>query len=267
MIHFTPVLKTFFNTDVIITISDREKVLHQDLTPNVSEKLRLPIGFKLRDSDVMKEAMETKKSIYIQLPKEAFGVAQKAITSPIFDTNGEVIGSIGVGLSIDNQVKMREIAEQFLATSQEISASTEELAASSEGFLSYMEKMSKAQNSMLQHVDHTTKILEMISGIAKNTRILGFNAGIEAARSGEYGKGFSVVAKEITKLADQSATSVSEIRELTNILKEKVNEVATIIEDTYDISKEQSNSTEEISKAIQQLASVAEDLEEMSKVI
>ena len=267
MIHFTPVLKTFFNTDVIITISDREKVLHQDFTPNVSEKLRLPIGFKLRDFDVMKEAMKIKETIYTELPKEAFGVAQKAITSPIYDKAGEVIGSIGVGLSIDNQVKMKEIAEQFVATSQEISASTEELAASSEGFINYIENLSKAQNSMLEQVEHTTKILEMINGIAKNTRILGFNAGIEAARSGEYGKGFSVVAKEITKLADESSNSVYEIRELINILREKVDDVATIIEDTYELSKDQSNTTEEISKAIQQLASVAEDLEEMSKVI
>lgn len=265
MIHFTPIFKSFFNTDVIITITDKEKVIHQDYTPNVSEKLHLPFGFKLRNTDVMMEAMKTKKTIYTELPKEAFGVAQKAITSPIYDKNKSIIGSIGIGLSIDNQVRLTEIAEQFVATTQEISASTEELTASSEGFISYMEHLSKAQTSMLQQVENTEKILEMINNIAKNTRILGFNAGIEAARSGEYGKGFGVVAKEITKLADQSSDSVNDIHELINILKEKVEEVRTIVEDTYELSKDQNKSTEEISDAIQQLSSVAEDIEVMSK--
>ena len=83
---------------------------------------------------------------------------------------------------------------------------------------------------MRRQVETTTKILEMISAVAKNTRVLGFNAGIEAARSGEHGRGFSVVAKEITKLADQSASSVNEIKQLLDELNEKVDHVANIVE-------------------------------------
>ncbi|CAM5223652.1 Methyl-accepting chemotaxis protein McpU [Ureibacillus acetophenoni] len=49
---------------------------------------------------------------------------------------------------------------------------------------------------------------------------------LKAARSGEYGRGFSVVAKEITKLADQSAESVKEIRQLLDGLKDKVRDIA-----------------------------------------
>ena len=61
----------------------------------------------------------------------------------------------------------------------------------------------------------------MINAVTKNTRILGVNAGIEAARSGEYGRGFGVVAKEITRLADQSAHSVNEIKQLHDELKRR----------------------------------------------
>lgn len=268
LIHFTPTLKSFFNTDVIITISDREKIIHQDYTPNVSEKLILPIGYKLEnENDIMLHSMEKNETIYTELPKEAFGVAQKAITSPIYDKNGEIIGSIGVGLSIDPQVKLMNVAEQFVSNSQEISAATQELASSAEDFTCFMGNLSNAQQAMLEQVKGTSKILEIINGIAKNTRILGFNAGIEAARSGEYGKGFSVVAKEITKLADQSANSVKEIRELIDSLKEKVDEVASIVENSVKIAQNQQDSTEEISNSIQQIVTIAEDLESLAKII
>jgi methyl-accepting chemotaxis protein len=107
----------------------------------------------------------------------------------------------------------------------------------------------------------------MINAVAKNTRVLGFNAGIEAARSGEHGRGFSVVAKEITKLADQSANSVNEIKQLLDELNDKVEHVANIVEDTVQISASQTTAIEEISQSIQYLTDGAEEIEEMAKKI
>ena len=160
-----------------------------------------------------------------------------------------------------------EVAEKFAASSEEISATTEELAVSSSKLSKYMHQLSTAQNEMHRQVETTTKILEMISAVAKNTRVLGFNAGIEAARSGEHGRGFSVVAKEITKLADQSASSVNEIKQLLDELNEKVDHVANIVDDTVHISTIQTTAIEEISQAIQYLTGGAEEIEELAKKI
>ncbi|WP_139993976.1 methyl-accepting chemotaxis protein [Kurthia sp. Dielmo] len=128
-----------------------------------------------------------------------------------------------------------------------------------------MKHLSDAQKDMLEYTENTKKMLQMINNIAKSTRILGLNAGIEAARSGEAGKGFSVVASEITKLANQSADSVNEINQVMDNLTQQVVEISKIVDDTYTISSEQGEAITSITEALDQLTLVSEKVSELSK--
>lgn len=119
MIRYSPILIKMFNVEVMITILDNEKVLHQEYSPNINRKLILPIGNKLQDTDVMKVAMVHNKTIHTELPKEAIGVAQRAFISPLYNKNGRVIGSIGVGLSVDHKGISKAV--------QHLASATEEL--------------------------------------------------------------------------------------------------------------------------------------------
>lgn len=256
-------IKQLFTEDVDVTIADKEKVLEQLLSKELN--VANSKGRILNRDEPMMESMRSNKRIVMNIPKEHYGSPLTAVMVPIHGKRGEVIGGIALSRSTNKQSKLLEVAEQFAASSEEISASTEELAVSSVDFNTYMNQLSAAQNEMRDQVEKTAKILEMINNVAKNTRILGFNAGIEAARSGEYGRGFSVVAKEITKLADQSADSVNEIRQLIDKLNEKVVQVANIVKDTVEISTSQTSAIGEISTTIQHLTNVAEEIEEMAK--
>ena len=89
-------------------------------------------------------------------------------------------------------------------------------------------------NGKLQQVG---KIADIIVEIARQTNMLALNASIEAVRAGEYGKGFTVVAEEVRKLADGTSRSASEIIDLVTLIKED----SVKVRDTFATSSRQIN--------------------------
>ena len=120
----------------------------------------------------------------------------------------------------------------------------EHLASEVEASVDNGTEVTEKLENLNQYMDEMNSIVELIGGITNQTSLLALNASIEAARAGEAGRGFSVVATEISGMATRTKEATVHITELIENISNAISEVVSVVREMIGAINEEKQSTE-----------------------
>ncbi len=224
-----------------------EKLLTSEERMSISSKEMLVLTSALSNFDV---EMTHSSNKLIAFAKEMSDISESnlAIVEQISASMSEVNSAIGNTSDIMNNLQQSSEVlvmknDASINRIQEINSLKNEVARDAQ-------LMGEQIKTLVEMAAKVQQIVDGVEAIANQTNLLALNAAIEAARAGEAGKGFAVVADEVRKLADNTKTSLSDMRSFVNNIQQAAASGQTSMENTMNSTSKMHSQLDTISQTI-----------------
>jgi len=263
---FAPIIAEMFPEGAYVWLTDTKK----NVGLQGSEKFDIP-QYKVGEppDPFAQKIIETKKPNTMELDAKIYGIPILSMGQPLFDPDDKdkVVGAFGITIPKRHAQRLRNMSDKMEKNVNEIAAVIQQLAASASQIAANEGALNNSIAEIYQISEKIEEVLGFVTQIAAETKMLGLNAAIEAARAGDAGRGFGVVAEEIRKLSDQSRDTVVSIQQLTDQIKQQLEHARRVSEQTLRASEEQAAATQEIAASIQDLTKTAEKLDRVAQEV
>ena len=221
-------------------------------------------GNSIENAEAIKNCLKNKKTTRTSIPAEKYGVPVQTNCTPILGVKGDIIGTFGSRINMTSANKVGDSVDQLSETASTVQEVVKQIDIGAAELANSGQNAIELAMDLKERNKETIQVIDFINNIAKQTNLLGLNAAIEAARAGEMGRGFSVVAEEIRKLADQSRQATERIQLILSQVASASDELSKAIETVGAVSEEQAASTREITNS---LDSMGKSIVELQKFV
>ncbi|HWR05965.1 methyl-accepting chemotaxis protein [Sporomusa sp.] len=259
VIAVLPILQRVFDHEIGVCLSDMHDILMYSPAKDLNFHTKINSPLK-PGSAIYRLVNERLPYLTARMDKKLHGVQYQVRVGAIYNKRQEIIGAVAITQSTDHYETLKEMAGQLLNNISTLASTAEEVTAQSEEITSVAQTLAQVAKESQEQVAETYRVISFIKEIAGQTNLLGLNAAIEAARVGEQGRGFGVVAEEIRKLAANSTESIAKIT-LT------ISKIQTGSAMTYNQIGQVEEGICQVSEAIAHLAGATQELRSMAHLL
>ena len=253
-----PLFHEVFKKEIAITLNDIETRSVMFVLDGTKIKLHLKVGTIIDETPQLRSVFQG-NVIKCAVPVEVFGSPMNTEIYPVRE-NGKVVGALSFIFPVEAQQKVEEYMSTLENIIHDLQLKVSIVAAHSEELSATSETMTDRSKQALENSQRSNEVTDFIKTISKQTNLLGLNASIEAARAGQYGAGFNIVAQEVRKLSSETSTATDQIE---TSLKTITGNIQALMESMVQVqaaSNEQAELVQQFSDIIEQLSDISNQM-------
>ena len=251
LVAAAPFFKQIHSQDIMIGITDKE-IFHY-YAPSKVLDFGFTKGTPISKEDPTLANALAGRATTNRLSPELYGATVISSAVPIYDAEGEVIGAFAIAYTLENEDKMEQLTESINQISGQLVDMVQNVAAQSEELSATTAQILANSRKTVEESKQVNKVAGFIREISEQTNLLGLNAAIEAARVGEQGAGFGVVATEVRKLSVHTKEATKTIEDSLSTVQRSIREMEQEIEAIAMSSSAQAELVTQFSDVIERL--------------